>query len=142
MQPPSQTFPVLSFIGVVVQLGGALTLIALFVMMRRFVLQRAYFAAWTYAWAALALAILALVIRYILVPGIVGFLPDESYPGVRGLYLVYQTSKVFGFIYFVRGTLTYVGGETAGLSATRRLWIAGAVFAVISTFASRNGLNE
>jgi diguanylate cyclase (GGDEF)-like protein len=143
MQPPFQTFPVLSFLGVVVQLGGALMLIALFVMLRRFVAQRAYFAAWTYAWGALAVAIFALVIRYILVPGIVGFLPDETYPGVRALYLVYQTSKVFGFIYFVRGTLTYVSGETVGLSATRRLWIGGAVFAAISTFAAtQQGLNE
>jgi diguanylate cyclase (GGDEF)-like protein len=142
MQPPSQTFPVLSFLGVVVQLGGALMLIALFVMLRRFVLRRAYFAAWTYAWAALALAISALVIRYILVPGIVGFTPDENYPGVRVLYLIYQTSKTFGFIYFIRGTLTYVGGQSAGNMATRRLWIAGAVFAAVSTFASREGLNE
>jgi diguanylate cyclase (GGDEF)-like protein len=142
MQPPSQTFPVLSFLGVVVQLGGALMLIALFVMLRRFVLRRAYFAAWTYAWAALALAIFALVIRYILVPEIVGFLPDERYPGVLGLYLVYQTSKIFGLIYFVRGTLTYVGGQSAGLLATRRFWIAGAGFAALSTLASREGLNE
>jgi diguanylate cyclase (GGDEF)-like protein len=143
MQPPSQTFPVLSFLGVVVQLGGALMLIALFVMLRRFVLRRAYFAAWTYAWAALALAIFALVIRYILVPGIVGFTPDEDHPGVRVLYLIYQTSKAFGFIYFIRGTLTYVGGQSAGIMGTRRLWIGGAVFAAVSTFASGSeGLNE
>jgi hypothetical protein len=30
MQPPAQTFPVLSFLGVLVQLGGAVMLIALF----------------------------------------------------------------------------------------------------------------
>src|SRR5580765_7281309 len=104
MQPPLQTFPVLSFLGVIVQLGGALMLISLFLMMRRFVLRRAYFTAWATAWAALSIAILALVIRYILVPGFIGTTLDEEHPVVRGLYFIYQMSKGVGFVFFVRGT--------------------------------------
>jgi diguanylate cyclase (GGDEF)-like protein len=142
MQPPSQTFPVLTFLGTVVQFGGALMLIALFVMLRRFVLRRAYFTAWTSAWIALALAIFALVIRYMLMPGIAGFTLDEQDPSVQTLYFVYQFSKAVGFVYFIRGTLTYVAGPSSGVMATRRLRVGAVVFAVVSTFASREGLNE
>jgi len=142
MQPPAQTFPVLSFLGVLVQLGGAVMLIGMFLMMRRFVLRRACFTAWVAAWAALAVAILALVVRYILVPGFIGTTLDDTHPVVRGLYLVYQVSKVLGLMFFLRGTLMYVNGAVAGLRATRRLWVGVAAFAVLSTFATRHGLNE
>jgi diguanylate cyclase (GGDEF)-like protein len=142
MQPPAQTFPVLAFLGVLVQLGGALMLIGLFLMMRRFVLRRAYFTAWVGAWGAWAVAILALVVRYILVPGYVGTTLEDSHPVVRGLYVVYQASKTLGLVLFLRGTLMYVNGAVAGIRATRRLWIGAAVFGALSTFASRHGLNE
>ena len=123
MQPHSQTFPVLAFVGVVVQLGGALMLIALFLTLRRFVLRRAYFTAWAAAWVAFAVAIAALVVRYILVPGITGMQLEEGDLTTRGLYLVYQASKVVGFVFFVRGTLIYLVGTTAGVRATRHLWL-------------------
>ena len=142
MQPPAQTFPVLSFLGVVIQLGGAVMLIALFVMMRRFVLRRSYFTAWVAAWGTLAVAILALVLRYILVPGYIGTRLDDSHPVVRVLYLVYQGSKSLGLVFFLRGSLMYVDGGTAGIRATRRLWIGAAVFALLSTFGATHGLNE
>jgi diguanylate cyclase (GGDEF)-like protein len=142
MQPPAQTFPVLSFLGVLVQLGGAVMLIGLFLMMRRFVLRRAYFTAWVAAWASLAVAILALVVRYILVPGISGATLEDAHPAVRGLYLVYQASKGLGLVFFLRGTLMYVNGAVSGLRATRRLWIGVVAFAALSTFESRHGLNE
>jgi diguanylate cyclase (GGDEF)-like protein len=142
MQPPAQTFPVLSFLGVIVQLGGAVMLIALFLMMRRFVLRRSYFTAWVAAWGALAVAILALVVRYILVPGYIGTTLDDSHPVVRGLYLIYQASKSLGLVFFLRGTRMYVDGPSAGIRATRRLWIGAAVFAALSTFGARHGLNE
>jgi diguanylate cyclase (GGDEF)-like protein len=142
MQPPSQTVSVLSFIGVVVQLGGALMLIGLFLMLRQFVLRRAYFTAWVTAWGALAVAILALVTRYMLLPGLAGTPLHEQHPVVRALYFVYQMSKALGFIFFVRGTLMYVAGTAVGLLATRNLWLGAALFALVSAVASRNGLNE
>jgi diguanylate cyclase (GGDEF)-like protein len=142
MQPPSQTFPVLSFLGVVVQLGGAMMLLSLFMMLRRFVLRRGYFGAWATAWGALAVAIFALVIRYILAPGLAGVSLRDDHPLVRSLYFVYQASKGIGFIYFVRGTLMYVAGATTGIVATRRLWILAVLFAALSTIVSKEGLNE
>lgn len=137
-----QPFPILALIGVAVQFGGALMLLGLFLMLRRFVLRRAYFSAWVIAWGALAVAIGSLVIRYFLVPGLTGRPLSDNHPVVRLLYFVYQASKAVGFVYFLRGTIMYVGGTTAGAVATRRLWIAAALFAVISTLASARGLNE
>jgi diguanylate cyclase (GGDEF)-like protein len=142
MQPPAQTFSVLSFLGVIIQLGGALMLVTLFVMLRRFVLRRAYFAAWATAWGALAVAIASLVVRYILVPDVAGRALTEEHPVVRLLYFIYQMAKGVGFVFFLRGTVMYVAGTGSGLVATRRLWAAAAVFAIVSTLASRNGLNE
>ena len=53
---------VVSFIGVVVQLGGELLLVLLFILLRRYVLRRGYFAAWTAAWACGSVAIMAIVV--------------------------------------------------------------------------------
>jgi diguanylate cyclase (GGDEF)-like protein len=141
MHAPEQTLSVLSFFGVVIQLGGALMVIGLFLMLRHFVLRRRYFGAWATAWIAFAAAIAALVVRYMIVPGIVGTDIAESNPGVRGLYFVYQLSKALGFAYFLRGTMLYVAGAAGGV-ATKRFWAAAAVFALLSSLLARNGLNE
>src|SRR5579862_2585678 len=141
MQVPLQAFPVLSFLGVVVQFGGAIMLIGLFALLRSFVLRRPYFAAWTNAWVAIAVAILALVIRYILIPATLGVL-DEGLPVVRVLYFVYQFAKSLGFVLFLRGALLYAAGSRNKIMATHRLWLAAAAFALVSTLASRHGLNE
>ena len=142
MQAPSQSISVLSFIGVVVQMGGALLLIALFALLRRFVLRRAYFRAWSAAWTVVAIGIAALAVRYILAPELIGTSLDENEPLTRALYFVYQSCKGLAYVYFVRGTLMYVTGNTAGLRATRRLWVAALLFGLVSTLASRDGLNE
>src|SRR6185503_8727762 len=142
MQPPSQTFPVLSFLGVLVQFGGALMLVALFVMLRRFVLRRAYFGAWMSAWLAFSVAIAALAVRLVVVPAIAGSTLAETHPVVRASYFVYQFAKGMGFILFLRGTLMYVAGTGSSVATTRRLWVIALVFAIASTLASRHGLNE
>ena len=142
MQAPSQSISVLSFIGVVVQMGGALLLIALFALLRRFVLRRAYFRAWSAAWTVVAIGIAALAVRYILAPELIGTSLDENEPLTRALYFVYQSCKGLAYVYFVRGTLMYVTGNTAGLRATRRLWVGALLFGLVSTLASRDGLNE
>src|SRR6185437_2177068 len=83
MHAPDQTLSVLSFFGVVIQLGGALMVIGLFLMLRHFVLRRRYFGAWATAWIAFAAAIAALVVRYMIVPGVLGADIAESNRGVR-----------------------------------------------------------
>ncbi|MFI5228003.1 MAG: GGDEF domain-containing protein [Gemmatimonadales bacterium] len=142
MHVPAQTLSVLSFLGVVIQLGGALMVIGLFLMLRHFVLRRDYFGAWSAAWIAFAVAIGALVVRYMVVPSVVGAPLAEAHPGIRSLYFIYQLSKALGFAYFLRGTLKYVGGAAGGVVATKRIWGAAVLFAALSTLLARHGLNE
>lgn len=131
---------VVSFIGVVVQLGGGLLLVLLFMLLRRYVLRRGYFAAWTGAWICGAIAIAALVVRYILMPRLASPVDDSSL-AVRSLYLVYQLGKLASFALFVAGTGMYVTGTRT--IASRAVVVAGAsVYAIISLFASSGNLNE
>jgi hypothetical protein len=100
---------VVSFIGVVVQLGGELLVVLLFVLLRGYVLRRGYFAAWTAAWACGAAAIGALVLRYALMPATGNGVDDGTLP-VQGLYLFYQDGKLASLALFVSGTAMYVTG--------------------------------
>jgi diguanylate cyclase (GGDEF)-like protein len=131
---------VVSFIGVVVQLGGGLLLVLLFMLLRRYVLRRGYFSAWTGAWACGAVAIAALVVRYIIMPQLAAPV-DESSWAVRSLYLVYQLGKLASFALFVAGTGMYVTGTRT--LASRAIVLGGALlYALVSLFASSGSLNE
>ncbi|MGH7637008.1 MAG: GGDEF domain-containing protein [Gemmatimonadaceae bacterium] len=132
---------VVSFIGVVVQLGGELLLVLLFVLLRRYVLRRGYFAAWTAAWAAGSIAILAICVRYILMPSIVAEPIDDSSRAVLSLYLVYQLGKLTSFALFVSGTAMYVTGSR--LVGSRRFVYGGvAAYSFLSLFGSTGDLNQ
>jgi diguanylate cyclase (GGDEF)-like protein len=122
---------VISFIGTSVQLGGELLLVVLFLLLRRFVLRRSYFAAWTGAWLCGAIAILAVCVRYTIMPGLVSQPVDETSLPVRALYLVYQAAKLSSFALFVSGTAMYVTGVRL-LGARPSVFIAAFVYAAIS----------
>lgn len=132
---------VVSFIGVVVQLVGGLLLVLLFMLLRRYVLRRGYFAAWTFAWACGAAAILALCVRYILMPQLAQTPIDDSSLVVRGLYLVYQVGKLSSFALFVFGTAMYVTG-TRLLSSRNLVFGFAVVYAIASLLGSSGSLNE
>lgn len=131
---------VVSFIGVIVQLGGELLLVLLFMLLRRYVLRRGYFAAWTAAWASGALAIMALCVRYILMPRLGPEPIDDSSVAVRSLYLVYQIGKLTSVALFVSGTAMYVTGLRL-LGSRKLVFIATLVYAVASLFGSGGNLN-
>jgi len=132
---------VVSFIGVVVQLGGELLLVLLFVLLRRYVLRRGYFAAWTAAWACGAVAIMALCARYIIMPQLVPAPIDDSTLAVRALYLVYQVGKLISFALFVSGTAMYVTGSRLG--GSRNAVFAGTlVYAIVALWGASGNLNQ
>jgi diguanylate cyclase (GGDEF)-like protein len=122
---------VISFIGVSTQLGGELLLVLLFMLLRRYVLRRGYFAAWTAAWACGAVAILAVCARYGIMPKLVSQPVDESSLPVRALYLAYQAGKLCSFALFVSGTAMYVTGARV-LSTKSWVVVAALVYAGIS----------
>jgi diguanylate cyclase (GGDEF)-like protein len=139
--PAGDLTAVISFIGVVVQLGGELLLVLLFVLLRRYVLRRGYFAAWTGAWLCGAIAIMALCVRYFLMPQLSTEPIDESSPTVQSLYLVYQTGKLASFALFVAGTAMYVTGSR--LSGSRKLvFLATVLYSVASVIGSAGNLNQ
>ncbi|HMC56020.1 MAG TPA: GGDEF domain-containing protein [Gemmatimonadaceae bacterium] len=122
---------VISFIGVSTQLGGELLLVLLFMLLRRYVLRRGYFAAWTAAWACGAVAILAVCVRYGIMPNLVQRPIDESSFPVRALYLAYQAGKLCSFALFVSGTAMYVTGARM-LSAKTPVVLVAIAYAAIS----------
>ena len=132
---------VVSFIGVVVQLVGELLLVLLFMLLRRYVLRRGYFAAWTAGWACGAAAILALCVRYILMPQLVPTPIDDSSLAVRALYLTYQVGKLSSFALFVFGTATYATG-TRLLESRHLVFGFALVYAIVSLVGSSGSLNE
>ncbi len=131
---------VVSFIGVVVQLGGELLLVLLFVLLRGYVLRRSYFAAWTAAWGFGALAIASLVVRYAIMPA-TGSATEKGALPVQALHALYQVSKLASFAFLVSGTAIYVTGSR--LLAPRVPVIIGiAVYAIASIGLSNGSLNQ
>jgi diguanylate cyclase (GGDEF)-like protein len=132
---------VVSFIGVVVQLGGELLLVLLFMLLRRYVLRRGYFAAWTLAWVCGAIAIMALCVRYILMPSFATSPITDGSLAVRGLYLTYQVGKLTSFALFIAGTAMYVtGSRLLGSRYFVALGVAG--YALLSLVGSSGNLNQ
>jgi diguanylate cyclase (GGDEF)-like protein len=132
---------VVSFIGILVQLGGELLLLLLFVLLRRYVLRRAYFTAWTLAWASGAVAILALSVRYVLLPSLGRAPLDDGTTAAGLLYFVYQVAKLSSLALFVSGTATYVIGSR--FQGSRRLVMAALVaYSVLSVLAARADLHQ
>lgn len=125
---------VLPIVGALLQLGGAALLVGFFMLLRRYVFRRPYFSAWVSAWLAITVGIAALAIRYVLEA-------DESSLTVRGLYFIYQSAKLLGFVFFLRGTVMYVAG-TGGVFGRRGMIIGVVIVSALSAIFARGGLNE
>src|ERR1700754_238488 len=130
-------------VGAILQFGGAALLVGFFMLLRQFVFRRPYFSAWGKAWIAITIGIAAIVVRYLLVPGLAPAATDSS-PVVRALYFVYQAAKLIAFLFFLRGTVMYVAGGrgTAGNRGRRVLLVAALVVAAVSATFAQSGLYE
>ena len=130
---------VIGVVGILLQLGGALLLVVLFVLLRPHSMRRTYFTAWRRAWLALAMAIAALVVRYFVLGAGAGGAADSE-PRVRALYFIYQLCKVAYCALLVAGTVIYARGVRPAAVIRVALPLA-AVYALLSTTLSRR-LNE
>ncbi len=140
MPIPDTTAAAISLIGVVVEFGGALMLVALFSVLRRYVLRRPYFSAWTLAWAAIAVAIVSLAVRYNF-PGLAAALRNEQKAQTRSFYFVYQTCKLLAFYSFVAGTRMYVAGNRRAIRLHGE-WLLAPALAFLTVAFSPRGLNQ
>jgi diguanylate cyclase (GGDEF)-like protein len=100
----------ISFIGSLAQLAACVLLVTLFLLLRRYARRRKYFVAWGQAWLAACLAMGALVVRYNILPHLDGTLPDDQSLSVRGIYFVYQFSKLLYCALLLAGTILYARG--------------------------------
>lgn len=130
---------VVAFLGVVLQLSGELLLVLLFVLLRRYVVRRGYFAAWTAAWACGVIAIAAVAFRYLILPGIIGGRDDTI--ALALLYFVYQLGKLGYLGLLVSGTAMYVTGSRM-LGPRYALLIASLAYTVASLAFSGLDLNQ
>ena len=99
----------LSFTGTLVQCAVAFLTVLLFALLGRYAARRPYFTAWTAAWAILLVSVLALVVRYYIVPDLdrttLEALPSFT---VRVLYFVYQFGKLLFALLLMHGTLLFL----------------------------------
>ncbi len=122
---PQSVFSLVSYIGVVVQVGATSLLLALFYLLTRHAGTRPYFVRWAWAWFALVPALLLVVIRYLVASG---GTPDTEPPSSAVLSLLhsgYLLGKLLHFGLFISGVWLFARGA---LPPVRPLvWVAGSV---------------
>ena len=121
----------ISVVGLVAQLGGAVLLIALFFLLFRNASRRRYFLYWGRGWLSLALALTALVSLYLLLPAS----PAQRAVASPVLRLAYLCGKLAFFGLLAAGTAAYCSGLR--LRGTARYWLAGlAAYALLAVALS------
>ncbi|MDE2197193.1 MAG: GGDEF domain-containing protein, partial [Gammaproteobacteria bacterium] len=129
---------VLQYFGLASQVVAVVLLVVLFGLLRRFADRRAYFHAWGAAWVAMAIALAALVLRFNVLPDLLGNGSEYAW-WVKLCYFVYQFGKLAFLVMLLRGTLLYVRGAAAPpLGHARSLWSAAVVIALLSVAFSAN----
>jgi len=137
MLTPEQAQTLVSYVGVIVQLVGSLLLVVFFFLLRRNMSRKGYFALWSWAWVFITLAILTLVFRYRVMPGLdLNTSSDDQLP-VQLSYMAYQLLKLLYLECLVAGTVMYAMGLR-----TRRYFAitftSAVAYAVISVLFGRS----
>jgi len=99
------------YLGIIVQLGGSLVLLGLFLLLRRYTRRRRYFIEWGKAWVAVSLAMCAVVARYNLLPSVAAPVSGDDTLEVRALHATYLIARLIFLTYLILGTLIYVRGH-------------------------------
>lgn len=123
----AQVRGLIGFIGIAAQLGGAVLLVALFGLLRRYAKTRAYFVIWQNAWIAVSIAIGAVVVRYLLLPLFDPKLIQGDPGQLRPLYAVYQLGKLAYVGLMVYGTASFARSNV--ITTSRLRW--GIAFALL-----------
>lgn len=100
----------ISFVGILVQCSSTLVTVLFFWLLGRYTVRRPYFYTWTRAWLALLVALLALVVRYTIIPTFdTTELDRHASATVLTLYFFYQYGKLLFGALLVLGTLRFIG---------------------------------
>jgi diguanylate cyclase (GGDEF)-like protein len=125
----------IGFIGILAQFAASALLVILFLLLRRYARRRKYFIMWGQAWLAGLVALGALVLRFYVLPDFDGLVRDNSDAVVRGLYLLYQFSKLSHLALLLAGTLLFASGRRPR-PFLRYALPAVAVYALLSVYMS------
>jgi PAS domain S-box-containing protein len=113
---------IIQFAAVLLEMGGAVLIAALFAIVARSSQRRGYFTTWTFAWGAMALAIMAVCTRYYLLAPTPSTVPPEDATSVRALYWLYEVGKFSYWTLIWRGAVEYA--DPAGNQVNRWRWAA------------------
>jgi diguanylate cyclase (GGDEF)-like protein len=138
---PEQVTGLVSYIGIVMQLGGALLLAVLFYLLHRQARRRRWFTMWGFAWAFLCAAVAALAIRYNGLAGIGRTLLPEDSSAVQGLYFVYQWGKLLSCGLLVAGALFHSGGFKIRASTVGLVLLPGTSLYALATVGGAPSLD-
>jgi PAS domain S-box-containing protein len=131
---------IIQFAATLLQMGGAILIATLFAVASRSSQRRGYFTTWMVGWFAMAMAICAIAVRYVLLPAAPSGPPPDRALEVQALYWLYASGKLAYWVLIWRGIVEYTNPGTATWS--RRRWIGVAAIAgTISWFFQRD-LNE
>lgn len=123
-----QSQAMISFIGIMLQLAGAMLLSGLFVLLRRYTRRRRYFAIWSWAWLALVAAIGVVALIYALPGPLIAALP---------VTFTYQFAKLGYFALLVAGTAMYARGSQITPFLPVSLALA-AAYSLVSVYATED----
>src|SRR5262245_32458576 len=111
---------IIQFAAVLLEMGGAVLIAALFAAAARSPLRRSSFSTWTLAWGSMALAIISVCARYfLLAPSPAATLPEHA-ASVRFLYWLYEIGKFSYWVLIWRGAVEYAA--PAGPQMNRWRW--------------------
>lgn len=112
-------------VGALLQLAGVLLLAAFLLLVRRYADVRGYFGPWSWGWAAYAIALVAIVLRYFVAPGF----PAPIQPFVEWVCdALYLPAKIALFVALAVGAARFAG-RSWRLGPTV---IAGTVYATLA----------
>jgi len=97
----------IGFIGLLAQTAGVVLLLVLFQLLRAHARRRAYFKLWGWAWLALSVSLIALVLRYNRLEHFTATPVADEALRVRCLYFLYQSGKLFWLTFLLAGTARF-----------------------------------
>ena len=123
-------------LGLISQLAATILLVVLFLLLRRQVVRRPYFRAWSSAWIVLAVGLAAVTLRYNVLPGLLGEGSGADW-WVKSCYFIYQFGKLAFLVLLLHGTLLYLKGVAhPSFALIRWLWAAVGAVTLVSVVMS------
>lgn len=136
--PLDTTNLAIQFAAIVLECIVAVLVSSLFALIRRRVMHREYFAAWSSAWFWMMTAVLAVGIRYVILPATARNLASDTDITVRALYLVYQVGKMLFWTRVYLGAVEYVRHEYK----PSRAWLVAPILLGVLSWAMTTNLNR